>query len=59
MQVIMKAKGLAADAKRGIPDGVTCYSTAIRPLVTYIDQWRAKYYNFTGETLKQKMKIIN
>lgn len=55
----MKAKGLAADAKRGIPDGVTCYSTAIRPLVAYIDQWRAKYYNFSGETLKQKMKIIN
>ena len=48
MQAMMKAKGLTADAKRGIPNGVTCYSTAIRPLIAYIDQWRAKYYSFSG-----------
>lgn len=42
MARIMKTKGIESTSKRHIPDGVICYSTAIRPFLVFLDEWRAK-----------------
>lgn len=37
---LMKSKGIEPQGKRHIPDAVVCYSTAIRPFLVYLDNWR-------------------
>jgi len=50
MAKIMEQKGITPSGRR-IPEGVVCYSSAIKPLLDYLMDWRQE----KGKRLMQRM----
>jgi len=44
---------------RGIPKDVVCYSSAIRPFLNYLDEWRAKNHNSNSFSINTELSQIN
>lgn len=46
----MRNRGIDIE-RRGIPDNVVCYSSAIRPFLKFLNDWRAKHHKNPSELL--------
>lgn len=53
----MEAKGIKNE-RRGVPSSVVCYSSAIRPFLNYLDDWRTNF-EIKGANIKSRLSEIN